>query len=189
MIKEIWKPVVYRDIKQGKYEVSNMGRFRNDKGHIMAQCQSEKGYMMSVFMCDGKQRPRTLKVHRIVANAFVPGHDEKHNEVNHKDGDKRNNNVTNLEWVTHEENIHHGYENNLIPVLKGSDNGNSVYSEDLIHIICILLLEFDGANDMVMNQLRKNNIFINKDLITGIKHKHTWRHISDLYFDKCRFIE
>lgn len=188
MTNEIWKPVIYRDIKRGKYEVSNLGRFRNDKGHIMTPCISEKGYMMISFMCNGKQRPRTLKIHRIVAFTFVPGFDKQHNEVNHKDGNKRNNSAENLEWITHEENIKHAIEHKLLVGMKGVSNPSNKYPEILIHLICELLMRTDGNVACVYHSLSDADINVRKTLIEDIKRKKTWSHISDMYFDNFKSV-
>lgn len=53
------------------------------------------------------------KIHRLVAQSFIPNHDDYKNVVNHKDGNKLNNHYTNLEWVTSKENNYHAWKNNL----------------------------------------------------------------------------
>lgn len=72
----------------------------------MKQTLSEKGYPMLYLQIHGKKK--ALKVHRLVAELFVPNPDNKR-EVNHKDGNKRNNNADNLEWCTRSENLKHAY--------------------------------------------------------------------------------
>lgn len=51
--------------------------------------------------------------HRVIAETFLPKPSEKHNIINHKDGNKTNNNVNNLEWVTQQENIQHAWKTGL----------------------------------------------------------------------------
>lgn len=93
------------------YVVSNTGRIRrngSDRDHSM---RDRKGYL-TVDLYDGGQRS-TERVHRLVAKAFVPNPDNKP-EVNHKDGNKHNNNANNLEWVTSKENCRHAWDRGLI---------------------------------------------------------------------------
>ena len=190
METEIWKPIIYKDIKRNMYEISNLGRVRNVlTGHILSLCPSEKGYMMVLLSCNKSLNRRhvSIKIHRLVALNFVEGRDEEHNEVDHKDGNKRNNKASNLEWVTHLENIHRGYENGLIPIKRGSEIGTSKYSEDLIHYICKLLLWYNGDCNKVYKSFDKECISISRNLIHGIKYKSSWMHISDRYFTKHYF--
>lgn len=115
-MEEIWK-----DIKnyEDKYQVSNLGRIRS-KNRILVykngrnRPQKEKimtpykarGYLGVVLYSDCSRK--SFLVHRLVADAFLPNTDNKE-EVNHKNGNKYDNNVKNLEWVTHSENNLHCY--------------------------------------------------------------------------------
>lgn len=117
-------PVVRKPVKEyeGYYEVDNFGRVFsldrnvtvNDNGRIyekpikgkqMKQGVHTQGYKVVSLTKDGKTR--TNFVHRIVAEAFIPNPDELP-MVNHKDEDKTNNFVDNLEWCTNEYNINYG---------------------------------------------------------------------------------
>lgn len=69
------------------------------------------GYERVSLWIDGKQYKESI--HRLVAQVFIPNPDNKP-QVNHIDGNKLNNNVSNLEWCTREENMQHAYKNNLI---------------------------------------------------------------------------
>ena len=107
----MWKPTL------GKYEVSDDGRVRNaHTGRKIKQFIGKDGYARTQIA--GKSR----LVHRVIAKAYIPEEPEKP-FVNHKDGNKQNNSVDNLEWVTRAENIRHAYINDLIPTRRGVRNG------------------------------------------------------------------
>lgn len=185
---EIWKPIVYQNIKFGMYEVSNMGRVRNIKTrHIMSQCPSEKGYLMTEFRCYGNKGSRSIKIHRIVAITFVDGRTNERNEVNHIDGNKNNNKASNLEWVSRKENIRHGFDNGLIPALRGSSNGHSRLNEETVHVICEYLVRKHGDCTKVLYDMRLEEYDINLGDIHDIKYKKRWKHISDEYFSREDF--
>jgi len=77
---------------------------------VLKPSKRGKGYLAVGLMKDGKQVP--VSVHRLVAKAFIPNPENKP-QVNHKDGNKENNHVNNLEWVTNQENIRHSYDTGL----------------------------------------------------------------------------
>ena len=89
-----------------RYYVSSDGRVLGANG-LLKPVRSKDGYLRCNIAQDGKFR--LWLVHRLVAEAFIPNPDNKP-EVNHIDGDKANNNVSNLEWVTREENIRHAHK-------------------------------------------------------------------------------
>lgn len=94
-----------------QYQVSNTGIVRNKiTGHIITPQQDNKGYLRLRLSFHNKKA--TAKVHRLVAIAFIPNPENKP-QVNHKDTDKHNNNVDNLEWATNGENQIHAYRTGL----------------------------------------------------------------------------
>ena len=99
-MSEIWTFVSGYD---GKYAVSTWGRVKNGN-QILKPHVTPKGYLKVGLSKDGKQK--SYRVHRLVAQEFIPN---PHNllEVNHIDGNKQNNSVTNLEWVDGETNRMH----------------------------------------------------------------------------------
>ena len=110
MTEEIW-----RDISgyEGHYQVSNFGRVKSfHKGGRILKPGLVLGYLKVSLNSGGKVAQR--KVHRLVAEAFIPNPNGKP-EVNHIDGNPRNNHVDNLEWCTQLENIRHAYATGLIP--------------------------------------------------------------------------
>lgn len=99
-MREIWKEIEGYD---GKYYISSWGRVKGPKG-ILTPYLNYKGYEKVGLSKNGKCEKH--RVHRLVADAFIPN---PYNlpEVNHIDGNKRNNSFSNLEWVTGEENRNH----------------------------------------------------------------------------------
>lgn len=118
MEKEIWLPIKHGG---GKKEVSSLGRVRNSvTKRILRQSIGKDGYPSITFWVDGKNS--SFRVHRLVAEAFIPNPKLK-STVNHKDFNKTNNRVSNLEWNSTEENISHYFENGF----KGKVSDDDVF--------------------------------------------------------------
>ena len=94
---------------EGLYEVSNMGNVRNVRRNTLLRLSKTNNRYIRVSLC--KNGIKTgLTVHRLVAEAFIPNPDNLP-EVNHKDEDKTNNRVENLEWCDHKYNMNYGTRN------------------------------------------------------------------------------
>lgn len=105
-MEEIWKPI--KDYPN--YEVSNLGNIKNlkfTKERFLKVQTNKNGYSHVVLSNNGIHT--TWRVHKLVINAFSKN-TNKDLEVNHKDGVKNNNVLTNLEWVTRSENMKHSFD-------------------------------------------------------------------------------
>lgn len=107
---EIWKP-----ISNTTYQVSNFGRVKSKK-KILSPWNDGVGYKKVSI------HPEVLKVHRLVASAFIDN-PNNYRCVNHKDGDKSNNHVDNLEWCNHSQNRVHAIKTGLVK--QGCDRSDS----------------------------------------------------------------
>ena len=167
-MEEVWK-----DIKgyEGLYQVSNYGRIKsldriikdshrsyNKNDKILKLSFNFQKYLMVNLSKYGVKK--SYRVNRLVAEAFIPNPLNK-SQVNHIDGNKINNNVENLEWVTPSENMQHAYKNGLINItdeyreLKSESskgNNNPFYGKH--------------HSDKTKNKISKAN----KGKMDGIKH-------------------
>jgi hypothetical protein len=98
--KEEWLPI--KDFEN--YEISSLGRVHNTKTGRMLKLTAKGGYMFVGLSVNSEGK--TLAIHRLVALAFIENPENKP-QVNHKDKNRSNNNVSNLEWTTALENNLH----------------------------------------------------------------------------------
>lgn len=170
MEKEIWK-----DVKgfEGHYQISNIGNIKSLKritriGHGAKRLTPEKimklhvnkvGYVQA-NLCKGKICRKT-SAHRLVAEEFTPNPENKPC-VNHKDGNKSNNSVENLEWCTVAENNKHAFDvlnKKLVPYWKGKTGSQNASSK------AVLQYNLDGT------LIAKHGGLSEAERTTGINHR------------------
>lgn len=104
--REIWKKINYPNVKNC-YEISSHGNFKNINIDKPRKFKLTNGYITTkIGLTTGQYKDKAI--HRLVAEAFIENINNK-KYVNHKDGNKKNNNIDNLEWVTQSENTQHYY--------------------------------------------------------------------------------
>lgn len=149
MKTEIWRAICGYE---GLYEVSNLGNVRRISRygrtwlHTCKAKVTRDGYLETTLVKDGK--PKSIRTHRLVAAAFCENpHNKK--EVNHIDGNKKNNHADNLEWCTSSENQKHAYKMGLQGVC-----GGAILNRKKIRCIELDLTK-DSLNEMqrTLNQL------------------------------------
>ena len=155
---EIWKDI---EGYEGLYQVSNKGRIKSlnridSRGHkvnekILSSKPNNKGYLRVHLYKNGKRKP--FSVHRLVAIAFIPNPNNLL-EVNHKDENKENNTVDNLEWCDRKYNANYGGRNERASVSnKGKKHKkHKKYKKPKFkkQILCIETGEiFDTSQDVI----------------------------------------
>ena len=128
MDNEIWIPI---QSENGLFSISSCARIKNNTtGKILKQSVNKTGYYQIVTKIGGRNgRNRLFRVHREYAIAFIPN---PHGlpQVNHKDGNKLNNSIDNLEWCTAAYNTQHAHKLQLITVHRGHENSQSKLSKE-----------------------------------------------------------
>lgn len=155
---EIWKDI---ENYEGLYQISNLGRVkrlekittwgknkffsRKDEEKILKQEIGLNGYPIIRLSKNGKKKRKTI--HRMVAEAFIPNPENKPT-VNHKDGNRGNNIVENLEWNTYQENNKHAFDVlGKVGVWSGKHTPNSK------KVICL-------ETGKVFNSIREASIYL-----------------------------
>jgi len=170
---EEWRAIVGYE---GIYEVSNLGRVRRVKpgkhthvGLIRRPSPNGAGYLTLGLWRDG-QGSGYIAVHELVAEAWIaprpPGH-----EVNHKDGNKRNNRPQNLEWVTRGDNFRHAYRLGLRMPPCGETQGQAKLTEDAVR-------EIRESNAEVSCAELARRFKVDPSTVWVARYRRTWCHVQ-----------
>lgn len=167
-MEEIWKDVVELE---GKYLISNLGNLKSiiRKVPKILITTNNKGYLYISRKINNTYK--IFAIHRLVATAFIPNIENKP-QVNHVNGVKTDNRVTNLEWCTKSENIKHGFKIGLISSKGDKSNRrilDSVQVEEIRH-----LLEKGAYTQAAIAQKYK----VGAMCISDIKLNKTWCNLK-----------
>ena len=185
-MEEIWNPVVYSEVVPNMYWISTYGRCMNSNGQMIKPYKINSGYLVyrlykgySVTSKNGIDRSAYLArlAHRMVMESFSPIHDPESNYVNHIDGNKENNCIWNLEWVTQRENnIYAGKhnQNRLLGVM---------WDDSFAEEICKAIIKFPDATNRQIYQYVSGEYGTNSDKarVSKIRHGQTYTIISSKY--------
>lgn len=114
-------------------------------------------------------KAKHFAVARIIAECYIPNPDNKP-EVNHKDGDRFNNHVDNLEWVTAQENIDHSVKNGLAP--RGERQGISIATEDIVKLV-----DQYRREGLTYPQISKI-LGMKESTVGAIGRRQNWKHVK-----------
>lgn len=178
-----WKNLNIPDLEN--YQISDTGLLKNSTtGKLMKTNYDIHGYERLTINKKGKRY--NLKIHQLVAKMFLsPPKDPKY-VINHKDGNKSNNCLTNLEWISQSENLSHAIKNGLKSI-SGTNNPACKTSESDIRKICEYLVKYPNMMhiDIIKNiypGILEPELTRKKKLVSQIKTKSRWKIISDEYF-------
>jgi hypothetical protein len=167
---EVWKPI---DFVDKPYEISNHGRIKSyvsDPAGKILKCSDVRGFQTVGLMVDGEKKQ--FAVHKLTAQYFILKEHENQTVVIHKDWDKSNNKVSNLEWVTSEESYQRMHKKILDEQRK---SGRTVTNSKLKPEDIVLL-------KTMLNKGIKQNVIarlfaISEMQVTRIKRNENWSHI------------
>lgn len=166
------------------YRISSLGRIsslcksarsiawpRRVEKILKPYLNSVTGYYAYVFSDWGRGgKDKRVNIHRLVATHFLPN-PLNLPEVNHKDGDKKNNRIENLEWVSREQNIQHGFKNGLIKTLKGEKSHNCTLTNEQV----LFIFNHNGSPRKLSRDLK-----MPYSKIASIRNGVSWNHITGL---------
>lgn len=170
-VNETWKPVAIEPFGSA-YECSDLGNVRRiGKRRPLKPGMQSRGYMCVVlYVPDAKpKQPKSFTVHRIVATTFLDGPPKP--QINHKDGNKANNAVTNIEWVTAVENVQHAILNGLARL--GGRNYSKLSETDARDV---LRLSACGVTDKLLGKI----FSVSESCVRHLRIGKTWASLPRL---------
>lgn len=162
------RPLICKKFPLNKnYTVCSDGSIYGKTGKLLLG-KDHGGYRRHGIMIEGKNKH--ILAHRMVAITFLDNPENKA-EVNHKDGNKSNNNLDNLEWVTREENQQHAFKIGLNTNL-GSANGKAILDENMVLDLYKKMLSGQTPKDL------SNSTGISSGILVKIRNKVTWFEVT-----------
>ncbi len=149
------------------YEITQNGVIRDKRNlRIKGQYVGSTGYYMVSVSQHNRTKP--YRVHRLLAQTFIANPSDLP-EVNHKDGNKLNNALDNLEWVTHKQNMTHAFATNLANNT-GERNGQSQLNSEQVKQIKQML-------GKIPQRLIAERFKVSRTCVSGISTGRLWRHV------------
>ena len=175
-----YKTTYICDIYGNIYNTKQKKKCNNISLNKLTPIKLPNGYFVVTLSINGETTRDYI--HRLIAKEFIKipnkylelNYTFDNLEVNHKNGDKSDNSIYNLEWVTDSDNKIHGYKMNLYK--HGEENSKSIYSNKQVHHVCRLIEE---------NKLKPSEISeitgVSVAQILDIRNHGSWLEISNLY--------
>lgn len=165
MNKIIWKDI---DNFIGLYKINNLGDIFSIKKNKILKIDNSIGYSRITLHKHGKSKK--FLVHRLLAIAFILNNENK-KCINHKDGNKLNNRLDNLEWCTYTENNQHAIDVGLRAVKLGEESPHHKLNKKTV-------IEIRHQLDKGLSQRKIAKLFnISQSAVQMINVKKTWKHL------------
>lgn len=181
-LMEFFVPLNWNGIIVDRYLISDHGRLYDNQNKCFVRYSIDKDdYFMASITVPGYGYKK-IRVHRFELLSFNFIEDFEKLQVNHKDGNKQNLYIDNLEWSTPLYNTRHGWNNGLNQNVENS-NGNGKYDEQYIRKICEMI-DKGLSNSQISDQLnitKKEERMRMSATLAGIRKGKTYKHISNEY--------
>lgn len=155
------------------YFITEDGKVWSEYSNKFISSREDKdGYLKVRIACTDLPSGRwSISIHRLMLEVYKPFKGMELFQVNHIDGDKKNNRLDNLEWATCKENIQHAIDNNL----RSKVNGSAKLTEEQVHLICKLIQQ--GKTNIELSKIFK----LHPDTVGRIRNKKSWQSITTQY--------
>lgn len=169
------KDIIYSKIKPNLYAIEEDGRVWSKTTHKYMKTSIDKNGYPTISLKNDRNGYSHFGIHRLLMIAFSPIENMENMQVNHIDGNKLNNNLSNLEWVTCEQNLKHVRENHLNNTFgqKGAVHPNSKITEQEAKLI-IQLHEEGFTRKEILSRVPNAT----KNIISSIIQNKTWKHLK-----------
>lgn len=159
-----------------KYMIDELGNIWSpyNGGKFLSPSPTKKGYVRIVLQTS--EGRKTFQLHRLVLETFNPIENCENLEVNHIDGDKNNNSLSNLEWCSGSFNVRHSIETGLKIPAKGTQIATNKLTEKEVLEICELLKN----SNLSLSEIGKQ-YGVSKHCVFDIKRKKSWQWLTVNY--------
>lgn len=166
---------LYPEIKDC-YTINELGEIKNQNTKNIIKHKIEKNGYVRVSLMKKGGGTTYVSLHRVLMMAFKPVQNMKDLQVNHKNGNKQDNCLENLEWVTCKENIHHAWKNSLSSAkdIEGEKTNFANYIEEN----ALKVIELLKTNKYTDKQISEITGLPVKSFIARIRRKETWRYLT-----------
>ncbi len=163
--------ITWNKIKQGNYAITERGDVYSYYKQDYMKTKIDKDGYRTVCLVTSEGKKSSFGIHRLLAVTFKPRDDMNKLVVNHIDGDKKNNALDNLEWVTNAENVHLAYVYGLADT-KGENHGRAKFTEK--EVVDILKMIKEGKTT---TEIKAANGKVTRKDVYKLRHGISWTHL------------
>lgn len=165
------KDIIWDKIKQGNYAITQDGKVFSHYKHDFMKTKIDKDGYQTISLVTSEGKRSSFGIHRLLMVTYCPCSIMDKLVVNHIDGNKKNNSLENLEWVTNAENVYLAHRDGLNNTV-GENHGRAIISEEEAKQI-IQLLNQGKSSTQIMKKIPNAT----KKIIFHIKYGETWKHL------------